>query len=137
MNDNSTKTVLIFGVFDMLHPGHVYFINESMKYGESLHVCLATDEYVLKYKNKKTKNDYKNRELELKKAFPDIKIIKGDDDIGDWSVFKNLNPDVFVFGYDQKELARAIGALSFSEDVETFYVDGWKPELYNTTNLSV
>jgi FAD synthetase len=39
--------VLVFGVFDMLHPGHIYFLEQAQKLGDQLHICLASDEYVV------------------------------------------------------------------------------------------
>ena len=47
-------TVLVFGVFDILHPGHIYFLDQVIQLGGDLHICLASDEYVKNYKNRPT-----------------------------------------------------------------------------------
>ncbi len=48
-------TVMCFGTFDILHPGHLYFLRECEKYGDELIVVIARDATVEKVKEKKTK----------------------------------------------------------------------------------
>jgi len=36
------RKVLVAGTFDILHPGHIFLINEAAKLGE-VHVIVATD----------------------------------------------------------------------------------------------
>ena len=49
------KKIVIAGTFDILHPGHVYFLKEARKHGDSLVVVIARDETV---KNLKGENSY-------------------------------------------------------------------------------
>ena len=44
------KIVLVGGVFDILHPGHIHFLKESKKLGNSLFILLESDEKVKKMK---------------------------------------------------------------------------------------
>jgi len=37
------RVVLTNGCFDLLHPGHVYFLREAAKLGEALFICLNSD----------------------------------------------------------------------------------------------
>jgi FAD synthetase len=37
------KRVVATGTFDLLHPGHVYYLEESAKMGDELHVIVARD----------------------------------------------------------------------------------------------
>ena len=46
------KSVLVGGCFDILHFGHVTFLNNAKKYGNFLVVALESDEYIKKNKNK-------------------------------------------------------------------------------------
>lgn len=39
------KTVLVYGTFDLLHPGHIYLLEEAKKLGDRLIVGVSTDEF--------------------------------------------------------------------------------------------
>ena len=40
------KTVLVFGTFDVIHPGHKYFLQQSATFGEKLIAVIARDGFV-------------------------------------------------------------------------------------------
>lgn len=40
------KRVVATGTFDILHPGHIFYLEESRKLGDELHVIVARDENV-------------------------------------------------------------------------------------------
>lgn len=44
------KKVLTFGVFDMLHIGHILLFKRARELGDYLIVAVQDDEYILKYK---------------------------------------------------------------------------------------
>jgi len=138
MQSMKDKTVLIFGVFDMLHPGHKYLINEALKLGGILHICLATDEYVKTYKNKKPLNNYLERQNKIKIDFPNVVIHQGDTEIGQWSIFKQITPNVVIFGYDQLELMNAVKDYYTNKliTVDCIILPAYKPELYKTSFFS-
>ena len=37
------KTVMVFGSFDLLHPGHLFFLKQAKKHGDKLVVVVALD----------------------------------------------------------------------------------------------
>lgn len=39
------KTILVYGTFDLLHPGHIYLLEEAKKLGDKLIVGVSTDEF--------------------------------------------------------------------------------------------
>ena len=45
------KKVFVSGCFDLLHSGHVYFLEQASKYG-SLYVCLGSDSTILDLKGR-------------------------------------------------------------------------------------
>ena len=55
------KKVMVFGSFDILHQGHLYFLNEARRFGEELIVVIARDETILKVKGHKPKYNEKER----------------------------------------------------------------------------
>ena len=42
---DSLQVVLAGGVFDIIHPGHIYTLNAAKKLGDILVVVVATDKY--------------------------------------------------------------------------------------------
>ncbi len=93
------KKVMVGGVFNIIHPGHEFFLNKALEFGDYLIVVIATDRTVMKHKGYLLKN-----EEERKKAMEllDIasEVVIGDDE----NLFKVVTiekPDVIVLGYDQ------------------------------------
>jgi FAD synthetase len=48
-SNNKRKRVLVTGVFDILHPGHIFLIEKASTYGDVI-VIVAADENVQKFK---------------------------------------------------------------------------------------
>ena len=46
------KTVMAFGTFDLMHPGHEYFLRQAKKRGDYLIAVIARDSTVKKLKGK-------------------------------------------------------------------------------------
>ena len=44
---------LTFGAFDLFHAGHLNLLRNAKELCEHLVVCVSTDEYIEKHKNKK------------------------------------------------------------------------------------
>lgn len=104
---NQNKKVLVFGTFDSIHQGHIYFLSEAKKLGR-LFVSVASDKSIETRKLKKpTKNS-----PERKRAVTSLKIAEavsiGDRMLGTWSEIKKIKPDIIALGYDQKELEKAL-----------------------------
>lgn len=48
----SLRVVLAGGVFDIIHPGHIYTLNAAKSLGDTLVVVIATDKTAKKMKNR-------------------------------------------------------------------------------------
>jgi len=55
------KKVITYGTFDLLHYGHVNLLRRAKELGDYLIVCLSTDEFNQKQKNKKCYFSYEKR----------------------------------------------------------------------------
>ena len=55
------KIVLVGGCFDLLHYGHITFLKQAKKYGDSLVVALESDEFILIRKKRKPVHTQKQR----------------------------------------------------------------------------
>ena len=92
--------VMATGVFDLIHLGHVYFLQEAKKLGDELVVVVATDKTAEKLKHVPiTPQDMRLRLVEELK--PVDKAVLGYE--GDrYKIVKELKPDIIALGYDQK-----------------------------------
>lgn len=129
-------TVLVFGVFDMFHPGHVYFLDSANKLGD-LHICLADDDFVLNEKHKELTYKYQDRLEMIKKTFPNAIIYRGDSTIGRWSIFEDFIPDIIALGYDQNGLEDALKVLPKLKETQFINIHAFEPEIYSTTKLKI
>ena len=92
------KRVMAQGVFDILHPGHIYYLSESAKLGEELHVVIARDSRI---KNRKNIFMEENERREIVEAMEVVNsaILGSEGSLFD-SV-KKIEPDIITLGYDQ------------------------------------
>ena len=97
---SSNKKVMVFGVFDRLHPGHVDFLMQAKEYGSVIAV-VARDDFVKSFKGK---NSLENQEIRLKEVATNelvTEAVLADEVIGSYGVIKKYAPDIILVGYDQ------------------------------------
>jgi FAD synthetase len=108
MADKETrKVVLASGVFDLLHLGHVRFLEDAKKAGGSkakLVVIIARDSTVERIKGKKPIMSEEQRRslVESLKVVDEAMLGYEGLDIGE--VVAKIKPDVIALGYDQAEM---------------------------------
>ena len=97
---NSLHVVLAGGVFDIIHPGHIYTLNAAKALGDVLVVVVATDNTSEKMKKRKPLHTQEQRqELVNSLSMVDLCLVGQEDDI-----FKTVNrvrPEIIALGYDQ------------------------------------
>jgi FAD synthetase len=92
------RRVVATGTFDILHPGHIAFLEEAKKLGDELIVIVAREKNV-KHKPKPVIPEEQRRRV-VESLKPVDKAILGDKE----DIFKpvmELKPDVIALGYDQ------------------------------------
>jgi len=94
------KTVLVFGTFDLFHPGHEFFLKEAKKYGDTLEVVVARDKTVEEVKGKKPVDREMKRLSKIHSLDYVDDVILGS--LGDkYRIIEAIKPDIIVLGYDQ------------------------------------
>lgn len=97
---NSLRVVLAGGVFDIIHPGHIYTLKAAKALGDILAVVVATDNTAVKMKKRRPLHSQKQRqELVNSLSMVDVCLIGQEDDM-----FKTVNrvrPQIIALGYDQ------------------------------------
>ena len=94
------KTVITYGTYDLLHPGHIRLLKRAKALGDRLIVALSTDEFNWNEKQKKSYYTYEQRK-ELLEAikYVDLVIPENNWDQKRTDVHK-YGVDVFVMGDD-------------------------------------
>ena len=103
--------VLASGVFDLLHLGHVKFLEEAKKAGgrnAELIVIVARDSTVEKRKGKKPIMPENQRRALVESLKVVDEAILGYEEFDIEKVIEKIKPDVIVFGYDQKGMEKTV-----------------------------
>jgi FAD synthetase len=92
--------VMASGVFDLIHPGHISYLEQAKKYGDELIVVVACDKTVREKKHEPiTPEDMRAKIVGSLKPV-DKAIVGNQGDI--FETVKRIRPDVIVLGFDQK-----------------------------------
>lgn len=100
------RVVLTGGVYDILHIGHLLTLAEAKKHGDVLVVAIAKDEHIRK-KGREPVHPIEYRKMMVEALKPVDIAVSGFDDPK--KMVKAVQPDVIVYGYDQKEFLRPGG----------------------------
>lgn len=93
--------VMVFGAFDVLHPGHIHFLRFARKHGNYLIVSIAREKFVKKIKGRKPVHSESDRKSLLESVkFVDKVVLGSKRDYLRHIVREK--PDVIVLGYDQR-----------------------------------
>jgi len=112
------KTVLATGVFDLLHLGHVRFLEESKRRGgpgARLVVVVASDRTVLLRKGRKPILPEQQRRELVSSLRAVNKAILGHEKLDMHGILSEVKPDIICVGYDQQEIKRSAKSLLKSE----------------------
>jgi cytidyltransferase-like protein len=101
MSDNSGKKVFVSGCFDILHSGHIAFLQEASQFGD-LYVGLGSDRTVSDLKGRMTVNSEEERlyMIAALSCVHQVKINRGSGILDFLDDMKDLNPDIFVVNED-------------------------------------
>ena len=114
------KTVMAFGCFDILHPGHIVYLEEAKKLGDKLTVVVARD-HAIRVGKKREPVFYEKSRLHLVSSlkFVDKAILGDKKDY--FKLIGELRPDIIALGFDQapgvRELERKLSELGLRAKV--------------------
>ncbi|MCQ8893316.1 MAG: FAD synthase [Methanolinea sp.] len=92
------KRVVATGTFDILHPGHLYYLGESRKLGDVLYVIVARDQNVRHKPRPVIPEDQRVRMVASLRVV-DHAVLGDLHDM--FRPIEEIRPDVITFGYDQ------------------------------------
>lgn len=93
--------VIVSGCFDLLHSGHVAFLNEAAKLGE-VHVCIGNDENIYQLKGRHTVNPQNERQymLQALSAVHKVYVSEGMGLIDFLKELEEIKPNIFLVNED-------------------------------------
>jgi cytidyltransferase-like protein len=98
---SKVQIVLVGGVFDIIHPGHIFSLKSSKKLGDILIVSVARNKTVLATKKRNPINDEKKR-LELVNSIKYVDLALLGNEVNILKTVERVIPNLIVLGYDQK-----------------------------------
>ena len=105
--------VLVGGVYDILHLGHLAVLAEAKTYGDILVVVVATDVTVETLKGRRPVFPEEDRRALVESLRPVDAAILGYEDVGMGyeQVIDEVKPNIIALGYDQDSVARMVTEL--------------------------
>ena len=130
--------VMAVGIFDLLHAGHLHYVEQAKSLGEELVVVIAHDETVRKQKHEPvTGQDLRRRMVEGLKPV-DQAIIGNPPGVPIFEILKQIDPDLIALGYDQKHsidaIRKGLDQHGFKH-VEVTRVEGLSDDLDGTRKI--
>ena len=87
------------GTFDILHPGHIYYLKEAKKLGDTLAVVVATDSTVRRLKHEPVNPEEIRLNLVKELRIVDEAYLGHEDDM--YEIVEEIKPDIIALGFDQ------------------------------------
>ena len=93
--------VMASGVFDILHTGHISYLEQAKALGDELYVVVASDNTVMKNKHEPITPE--RMRVRIVSALKPVDVAMIGNDSGDmFAILDEVRPDVIVLGFDQK-----------------------------------
>lgn len=94
----STRRVVATGTFDILHPGHLFYLEESKKLGDELFVIVARDVNV---KHKPLPIIPEDQRLQMVAALKPVDHAMLGDEKDMFLPIEQIRPDIITIGFNQ------------------------------------
>lgn len=125
------KKVMVFGVFDLLHKGHIHFLKQAGRLGDFLIVSVARDKNVKRIKGHQTVWSEGKRVSALQSLLIADKVMLGV--LGDpLPHIRREKPDIICLGYDQ---ASYVPIAQLKKIARVVRLKPYKPGVYKTSKL--
>ncbi|MCD6503732.1 MAG: FAD synthase [Euryarchaeota archaeon] len=129
--------VLVGGVFDIIHPGHIYFLKRAKELGDELIVVIARDSTVIKKKGRKPILPENMRKEIVEALKPVDRAVLGYEEGDIYKIVEEVKPDIIALGYDQdldpKELEKELSKRGLS--VKVVRIDKYNHKLAATRRI--
>ena len=129
---------MVFGTFDIVHPGHINMFKQAKDLGDKLTVVVARDANVKKLKGRAPIHGYKKRIKNIVKLNIANEVIAGSNkDI--LKCIKSKKPDIIALGYDQKYFINELEAYikHKKQNIKIIRLKPYKEKIYKTSLINI
>ena len=129
-------TVMCFGTFDVLHPGHLYFLKKAKTFGDNLVVVVARDSTIQEVKGITPKYGERQRVEHIRDLKIAAKVVLGYE-TDKYEIIEDINPDIIVLGYDQNHFAEKLEEEMKKRKMnpQIIRIDSYKEDQYKSSKL--
>jgi D-beta-D-heptose 7-phosphate kinase/D-beta-D-heptose 1-phosphate adenosyltransferase len=133
LKEKGERIVFTNGCFDLLHFGHVKYLQEAKKKGDILVVAVNSDASIRKIKGKKRPIIDENSRLSVVAALESVDYVVLFEEDTPLKVIKALKPDILIKGadWDKKDIVGSDFVLSLGGEVITIKLS----KGYSTTDI--
>jgi 3,4-dihydroxy 2-butanone 4-phosphate synthase len=110
------KRVMASGVFDLMHPGHLAFLEQAKSLGDELIIVIARDTTVQNLKRHPIVNERARREMVASIKWVDAAVLGYEED--KHRIVHELQPDIIALGYDQSPEVETLAVELKEEGIE-------------------
>jgi len=102
----SKTRIMAGGTFDLLHLGHLRYLQEAKELGDELVVVVACDKTVREHKHEPLMNEEVRKEMVGALKPVDKAIVGSEEDKFD--TVEEVDPDIIALGYDQRHAEESL-----------------------------
>ena len=132
------KRVMAVGVFDLLHAGHLHYLEQAKSLGEHLTVVIAHDDTVRIRKHEPvTNHELRRRMVEGLKPVNEA-IIGNPPEVPIFDILPKVEPDIIALGYDQEHAEDSIRNKLINlgyNSIQVVRVEGLSEDLDGTRKI--
>jgi FAD synthetase len=131
------KRAMVFGSFDIIHPGHLSFLKQARRKGRWLIASVARDSFIQTEKKREPIHSEQERLTQLLETRIVKEAYLADEKIGTYATLLKAKPDVICLGHDQERLQANLVEWMKSQKlaIPIFVLKSYKPEQYKSSKL--
>ncbi|MBL6884920.1 FAD synthase [Euryarchaeota archaeon] len=132
------KRVMAVGVFDLLHAGHLHYMEQAKSLGDHLTVVVAHDDTVRMRKHEPVTGQELRRRMVNGLKPVDEALIGNPPEVPIFDILPIVKPDVIALGYDQEHaedrIRSQLDELGY-HNIEVTRVEGLSDDLDGTRKI--
>ena len=132
------KRVMAVGVFDLLHAGHLHYMEQAKSLGQHLTVVVAHDDTVRMRKHEPVTGQELRRRMVNGLKPVDLAIIGNPPAVPIFDILPKVKPDIIALGYDQEHaedrIRSQLDELGYTH-IEVTRVEGLSDDLDGTRKI--
>lgn len=128
---------LVFGTFDVIHPGHLNFLRQAHGKDNYVVASIARDSFVESFKSRKPIHSEEERLANILDTGLVDEAYLSDEELGTYSVIAKTKPEIIYFGHDQDLLRKDLtGWLARNKiSIATRTLKPFKPDIYKSSKI--